>query len=53
MNWKELRKANGMTQGDVAKAVGVAVISYQLWERGHMNPSPENLEKLKKVLGVE
>jgi transcriptional regulator with XRE-family HTH domain len=51
MELKKLRKERKLTQGDVARLVGVSMMTYQLWERGHMNPSAENLEKLKKVLG--
>lgn len=53
MNWKELRKKKKMTQGQVAIEVGVSLSTYQWWERGHMNPSQENLKKLKEVLGAK
>jgi len=52
-NLKELRLDRGMTQVDVAKAVGVSLSAYVLWERGVMNPTQENLEKLKNVLGIK
>jgi len=52
-NLKELRLDRGMTQVDVAKAVGVSLSAYVLWERGVMNPTQENLEKLKDVLGIK
>ena len=47
---KQLRKEKGMTQTEVAVAVGVSLTSYQLWERGAMKPNPENKKKLDKVL---
>ena len=50
VNIKELRKAKKLTQIQVAIAVGVSMVSVQLWERGVMNPSDENLKKLKEVL---
>ena len=53
MEIKELRKSNGLTQVDVAKKVGVSITTYQLWERGVGKPTPENLEKLKKVLKIK
>ena len=53
MNIKELRKELGLTQVEVAKQVGVSLSAYLLWERGVSNPTPENLEKLKKVLQVK
>lgn len=52
-NLKEYRIKKGMTQADVAKAVGVSLTSYLLWEREVGNPNPENLEKLRAVLGME
>ena len=48
-NLKELRKAKGLTQLEVAKQVGVSMTTYQLWERGAMNPTEENKHKLEKV----
>lgn len=53
MDLKALRKKLKMTQIDVAKAVGVSVASYRLWEQGGGKPNPGNLEKLKLVLGVK
>lgn len=49
MTLKELRLAAGMTQIAVAKAVGVSMNTYALWERGGMNPTPENEKKLREV----
>ena len=53
MELKKARKKLGMSQVDVAKAVGVHINTYVFWERGVSNPSGENLEKLKKVLGIK
>jgi transcriptional regulator with XRE-family HTH domain len=53
MNLKELRLKKKMTQMQVAVAVGVTLTAYINWEKGGCSPSPENLEKLKAVLGVE
>jgi len=53
MDLKVKREKLDMTQIDVAKAVGVSVASYRLWEQGGGNPGPENLKKLKKVLKIE
>lgn len=50
---KELRKQAGMTQTEVAVAVGVSLTAYQLWERGASTPKDENLQKLKEVLGMK
>lgn len=48
---KELRKEKGMTQTDVAIAVGCSLASYRLWEIGVTKPNPANHERLKAVLG--
>lgn len=53
MDLKQRRKELGLTQIEVAKRVGVALMTYQLWEKGVGQPKPENLEKLNKVLGVK
>jgi len=52
MNIKEQREAKGMTQIDVAVAVGVSLTSYRMWERGASKPNEENEAKLKQVLGI-
>ena len=51
--YKLARKALGKTQEDVAREVGVTLVTYQLWERGMMNPNPENREKLHKALEIK
>jgi transcriptional regulator with XRE-family HTH domain len=48
---KEKRLKLKLTQADVALAVGVSLTTYQLWEKGVTTPTPENMIKLKKVLG--
>jgi DNA-binding transcriptional regulator YiaG len=48
---KNLRKAKGLTQIEVAIAVGVSVPAYRLWEAGGTKPAAENEKKLKEVLG--
>jgi transcriptional regulator with XRE-family HTH domain len=48
---KKLRTEKGMTQMEVAKACGVSLVTFQLWEREISTPNQENMEKLKKVLG--
>ena len=50
---KEYRLSNGMTQTDIAIAVGVSLTAYQLWERGAATPTPENLQRLLEVLKIE
>lgn len=50
---KEYRKAAKLTQMDLARALGVSVWTCRVWEYGGGKPNKENLEKLKKVLGVK
>lgn len=52
MNLKEQRVKKGMTQVDVAKAVGVSLVTYRLWEESASTPKEENKKKLIKVLDV-
>lgn len=53
MNIKERRLKLGYTQIDVAKAVGVSLQAFILWEKEVNCPKPENEEKLKQVLRIE
>ena len=50
---KEKRLAKNMTQIEVARELGVSVNTYRNWEYGGSNPTEENLQKLKEVLGVK
>lgn len=50
VNYKEKRTELNLTQSDIAREVGVSLMTYQLWERGVMNPTKENEEKLLKAL---
>lgn len=44
------RQELGLTQIEVAVAVGVSVGGYRLWEAGGMKPTPDNEAKLREVL---
>ena len=47
------RKARGLTQGDLAQALGISINNVSKWERGLAEPrKPEHIEKLAKLLGV-
>lgn len=48
----EARKAQGMTQAKLANKVGVSTEAVSKWEKGAFAPSPENEEKLYKILGL-
>jgi transcriptional regulator with XRE-family HTH domain len=53
MDWKQRRKELGFTQLKVAKACNVSLMTYQLWERGAMNPNEKNFKKLIEVLSLK
>jgi transcriptional regulator with XRE-family HTH domain len=52
-NLKEIRIDRGMTQVEVARAVGVSIGAYVKWEQQVMNPNEENEKKLKEVLKIK
>ena len=44
------RKSLGVSQMELARLVGVSLLTIQTWERGVSEPRPENREKLEQVL---
>ena len=50
---KELRKEKRMSQGDLAKILGVHPTYISGIERGVRNMALKNIEKLAKALGVK
>lgn len=48
----EARKNRGMTQTEVAEALGVSFQAVSLWERGETNPDLEKLPEIARLLGV-
>ena len=53
MDWKQRRKELGYTQLEVAKACNESLMTYQIWERGAMNPNEKNFKKLIEVLSLK
>ena len=51
-NLKRIRLAKGMSQGDLAKILGLHPTYISSIERGVRNMSLKNIEKLAKALGV-
>lgn len=49
-NLKELRKKFGLTQIEMAKKVGVSMLTWRLWEMGAASPKKENVKKLEKAI---
>ena len=47
---RKRRKALGLSQMELARLVGVSLLTVQIWERGVSEPKPENREKLEQVL---
>ena len=46
---KQLRKEKGMTQIDLAKAIGVSSGTIAMWETGKRKPSFEMFDRLTEV----
>ena len=53
MNIKSKRLELGLTQTDVAKACGVSLAAYRLWELEAGKPNEENMKKLMEVLELK
>ena len=51
-NIKKYRKANGMTQKDLAKIVGVSIAAVSNWETGSNSIDIDSLFKVCDALGV-
>jgi DNA-binding transcriptional regulator YiaG len=52
-NIKMYREAFGMTQEEVARAIGTSISSVQHWEQGLKVPRPEWLTSLAKLYRIE
>lgn len=48
---RELRRARGLTQRDVARAFGITDVGYGGWERGDTEPSLDNIVRLCEFFG--
>ena len=46
-------EAAGMTQAEVAKALGVSEASIRLYELGKRKPNPEVLERIAAAVGID
>ena len=49
---KELRRERGMTQPEVADALGIDPRTYRKYENGESNMNADKLQKSAKALGV-
>ena len=49
-HFRNARIERGLTQAEVARQVGVSVVSIYLWETGKTRPQAQNLSALCKVL---
>jgi transcriptional regulator with XRE-family HTH domain len=50
---KEARLKTSLTQAEFAKKAGMYANTYAKIERGEQKPSPENMVKLAKALGLD
>lgn len=46
---RELRKAHGLTQVQMAETIGVSLHNYREWEQGRGNPGHENSQRLSAL----
>jgi transcriptional regulator with XRE-family HTH domain len=53
MDIRAKRKELNLTQTDVAKACGVSLAAYRLWELEVGKPNEENMKKLMEVLELK
>lgn len=51
MRLKELRKANGITQAELASVIGISQSAIAQWELNIAKPQMDKLPLLAKVLG--
>lgn len=51
-NLREIRKARGMTQEQLAKATGIHRVTIAKYEAQNVDPTIENAERLASALGV-
>lgn len=49
---RALRESKGMTQTELAEALGVDQTTVSAWERGVAEPTLANLRRLADVLGI-
>lgn len=52
MNVKKLREKRGLSQGDMAKELGLSRTTYTKYENGVHDPSPETLNAMSNLLQV-
>jgi transcriptional regulator with XRE-family HTH domain len=50
---KLLRKEKGLTQAELAKAIGVEQGAVSKWEIGRAKPEPQHVERLSKFFSVD
>jgi transcriptional regulator with XRE-family HTH domain len=49
---QKFRQKAGLSQSELAKKVGLSVLSIQNWEQGHRKPSTQGIIALSRGLGV-
>lgn len=49
---RSLRVGAGLTQGQLAKKLGVSNVSVHRWEKGEVLPSPEHIKDMASIFGV-
>ena len=52
-NLKKLRLSHHLSQGEIARQLGISRPAYGFWEKGTVRPKIDNLEKLANLFQVE
>lgn len=50
---KEWRVLRGMSQTDLAEAIGKTFVTISKWEQGHTEPKMSDMDKLRKALKLK
>lgn len=53
MAFKKLRKEHGLTQTELAEAIGVTQGAVHQWESGKSKPTIDNLKKIAKLFNCK
>ena len=47
------RKAKGLSQEEIAEAIGIAPSTYSTYEMGERTPKPNTAKKIAKIFGFD
>ncbi|AHX20192.1 MULTISPECIES: helix-turn-helix domain-containing protein [Bacillus] len=50
---KALRQLMGLPQHEFARLIGVAELTVNKWERGHVQPKRESIQRIESLVGTK